>query len=149
MTITIQGIEFDWQGRYRQGHVCNEAEAQALNSALSERLRTNFSKRVQAAKANGGGDYIASLRREFADYADSYEFTLSLDPLEALARKLALDAIAAKLRADDRELPSDESWRNKAIEAALARPYFREEAARRLASAREAASQVLDMDPLP
>jgi hypothetical protein len=147
MTITIQGIEFDLPSRYRPGHVLNEAEASALNSTLSERLRTNFSKRVIAAKANGLS--VSKLRDEFAEYARLYEFTLTLDPLEALARKLALDAIAAKLRADDRALPEDEAWREAAISAALRRPYFREEAARRLASAREAASQVLDMDPLP
>jgi hypothetical protein len=143
-TITIQGIEFSLPGRYRAGHQINDAEAQVLNGALSDRLRSNFSPKVKEALAEGRS--IAELRNDFAAYANQYQFQLQLDPAEALARRLALEAIQAKLRSQGKPMPSDEAWIATALESALTKPYFREEAQRRLASAREAASQVLDLD---
>jgi len=143
-TITIQGIEFSLPLLYSAGAPLSDAEAQILNGVRSDRLRSNFSAKVKAALAEGLS--LDELRQEFADYAEGYRFQVQLDPVETLARRLAMEAIQAKLRAQGKPMPSDEAWINTALEVALAKPYFREEAQRRLASAREAASQVLDLD---
>lgn len=143
--ITIQGVEFNLPARYLAGHQINDAEAQVLNVALTDRLRSNFSPKVKAGLAEGQSEM--EIRQAFVEYVAEYKFQTQLDPVDVLARRLALEAIQAKLRFEGRAMPTDEDWIARALEAALAKPYFREEAARRLASAREAASQVLNLDP--
>jgi hypothetical protein len=46
-TITIQGYEFPVHPRYKAGHTLSEPEAEALNQALWDNLRNNFTRQGQ------------------------------------------------------------------------------------------------------
>jgi hypothetical protein len=149
--LTILGIEFSFVQRYAKGHVCNEAEARVLNSSLGEALHNNFARRVKAAQeANQAGlqpSHIAKLKEDFLKYESAYFIGMGYqDPIVALSRKLAKEAISVQLRKGGVDPKSkDEAWFDTKIEAALAaKPYFRQEATRRIESTREVASQVID-----
>jgi hypothetical protein len=46
-TITIQGYEFPVHPRYKAGHTLSEPEAEALNQALWDNLRNNFTNKIK------------------------------------------------------------------------------------------------------
>lgn len=160
--VTIQGIEFEFQPRYAAGQslTLSEGEASAFNAILAENLRNNFAPRVRRYREeNGigddvelGSDDIAALAAAFAEYESSYIFRAQptrkpiLDPIEALASKLARESLAALLRKQGRALKDcDEEWIEEKIATGLERnPYFREEAARRIEAARSVAEITFD-----
>jgi len=140
-TITILGIEFPFEPRYSEGHQLTPGEAHILNTALADRLRNNFSAKVKAKQDDPSG-----LIAEFTEYAASYEFAPPANPTEVLAKKLATEAISAHLRSKgiDPKSRSDEWFEAQVMRVLDQKPYYREEAARRIESTREAASELLE-----
>lgn len=140
-TITILGQEFPLSPRYSEGHALTPGEAHILNTALADRLRNNFAAKVKARQ-----DDPEALRAEWLAYSSSYEFTPPPNPVEQLARRLASEAISAHLRSKGIEPKSrSEEWFDAQVSRVLdQKPYYREEAARRIESTREAASELLE-----
>lgn len=99
-TKTIAGEQFSINQPYEAGHTLTEAEAKQLNQTRSENVGNNCRKKVQELVEAGD---VAGAQKFVKDYDKSYEFTLAtvgagrLDPVEREARKLARDAIRAKL----------------------------------------------------
>ena len=124
-TITIQGVEFDVNQPYGEGHTCTEAEAKALNQTRAENIRNNMAKAVKEANEAAGkdaegnqvalaADVLKELAGAVAEYDANYEFTLasvgggraSRDPIEIEANKIARASIAASLKAKGRTMKS-------------------------------------------
>jgi hypothetical protein len=109
--ITILGVDgFNVTFPYEAGHTLTEAEAKVLNQTRRENLGNNFRKSVQDyldKQESGDTDAptLAALQAEFVDLDANYIFTLSnagtsrvvKDPVEKEARKLAKEAVIAKL----------------------------------------------------
>lgn len=75
--IIIGGVSFVAPAPYSEGHVCSAQEARVLNSELAENLRNNFIKRVKAVRGAATSftpTQLDLLRREFAGYAEQYQF---------------------------------------------------------------------------
>lgn len=108
--ITIQGVAFNVNMPYAEGHTVTEAEAKALNQTRSENIRNNMAKAVKAAKAEHGDvlpdEVLTSLAQAVKEYDDGYVFTLAsvgggrktMDPVEKEANKIARTAITGKLK---------------------------------------------------
>lgn len=160
--MTIQGLEFTFHPRYFNGQnlTLSAGEAAAFNRLLSENLRNNFANRIKARReelslAEGDSldeDSIASLQAYFAEYEFNYMFSVAspprpqLDPIAALAAKLAREALATHLRRQGKALKDfSEAEIEEKISIALSRnPSFREEAERRIAAARGVAEATFD-----
>lgn len=71
--ITIGGEIFDVPLRYKEGYEINAAEATALNQALHNALRNNWTPKVGKAKENGSFNKTV-LQTKLTEYADKYQF---------------------------------------------------------------------------
>lgn len=167
--ITVQGLTFNAPQPYAAGHVLTEGEASALNQTLAENLRNNFAPKVKAAlaefrKANEisedtevGVDKLDKdeLDKLFAEYAAAYEFgvrrasspRVPKDPVEAEARKIALEKVKAAIKAKGFALASiDRERLEKLTDDALAKyPEIREMAKRRVEEMSSIAEAVLEI----
>lgn len=159
-SITIQGLVFPHEPTYAAGHVCTEAEAQALNAVHAENLRNNFSRRIiKACEEHSVANATAlpseaksGLAAEFDAYAKAYRIGLrtpqKIDPIGVLAHKLAREAVLKKLRSldiDPKSLPQDKVEAN--VASALAHnAWFKEEAERRVSALREVAAQLVQIE---
>jgi hypothetical protein len=158
LRLTIHGLPLAFPARYRAGHVLTEVEAGALNSNLCDNLRNNFTAKVKAAleaekapDATGLSEFAKDkLRAEFATYVQGYEFGIAktgttVDPVERESRKIAKEAILAKLRKNGIPIESKpEGWLDAAIESLLTtNSAIRAEAARRIEAARSVADSFL------
>lgn len=159
--ISILGLSLAFTPPYSEGHVCTSAEARALNSTHGENMRNNLLRHVQQAleQARVGSFLLLPEQeqerlRSFAKaYAQTYHIGLGRpaqrpDPVQALARKLAREAILVQLRrAEIDPKTKDLSWFETKIEEALSgHQYFIAEARRRVESARTAAAELIDLD---
>jgi hypothetical protein len=159
--VTIAGEEFLAPRKYAAGHVLSAAEAQALNTALWDNLRANFSKRVKdqreavqtAAMASGNGwasawqQELSRLREEFAAYAAGYAFASGPGKGDAqgrMAKQLAESLVRTQLNGQGKrpgDLPEGEFDRR--VAAAMQMPALRAEAERRLAALSALAEEAL------
>jgi hypothetical protein len=148
--IMIAGLgPFQAPAPYTQGHVCTEAEARALNSALADNLRANFGKHAKAAiEAHQGDqdDLTTRLRAEFASYAASYSLNGSArDPVARLAARLARDIVDEGLRKrklDPRTIPPEQIA--SLVEKVASSESVLGEARRRVAARQDIATDVFD-----
>lgn len=155
--IKIQGVIFQAPSPYAEGHTLNAAEASAMNGLLGENLRNNFAKTVSTAKEQAGegnelsADTLTSLHAKFAEYAAAYQFSARgpgrapVDPVEKaareLGRKVVLDALNAKGIKKDQLA---EGQMDTLIDQVLSKyPHIREEAASRIAKAKELSASVM------
>lgn len=107
---TINGHQFTITQPYEAGHSLTEIEAKVLNQVRSENISNNMRKAVKEALENGSD--IKAVEKEVAEYDAQYEFTSAsqgggrekLDPETREARKIAKDAIRAKLASEGRKL---------------------------------------------
>jgi hypothetical protein len=70
--ITINGVEFQLEVPYSEGHILSAAEASQLNQVYLENVGNNFRSRVkELLEAGSASDAIQA---ELDKYADTYEF---------------------------------------------------------------------------
>ena len=108
--ITVQGILVEVSQPYAEGHVCNAAEAKALNQTRGENIANNTRKEIKEMIEAAGGEPNDKVREAatklVAEKDAAYEFTLAsvgggatrLDPLTKECRKLASDYIVDQIR---------------------------------------------------
>lgn len=151
--IVILDIAFDIRVPYSVGHVMTAAEAEALNTARTERIRNNFAKALKRRSADGRAtgawteEELASIRADFAAYDAAYDINAVRTPTaSALDRECRrIGEIVVRERANRRGVSehdiSRDEW-HEAVAAASTIPAVRAEAQRRLdamsAVAREA-----------
>ena len=146
--IKIQGHFFLAPSPFEDGHACNSAEAEALNSLLGENLRNNFAAQMKRA-ATEGKDIPG--QEEFSAYADTYAFgqkrvrvSHTKDPIGAIERRLAESAVRDRIAALGRKWKDlEKDVQQSYIERAVALGRFRAEA-ERIYSAKNAASAALE-----
>lgn len=167
--ITVQGLTFNAPQPYAAGHVLTEGEASALNQTLAENLRNNFAPKVKSAiaefrKANEIAEDVEvgvdrldkeELDRAFLEYAQAYEFgvrrasspRVPKDPVEAEARKIALEKVKTALKAKGFALQSiDRERLDKLTDDVLAKyPDIREMAKRRVEELSSIADAILEI----
>jgi len=161
--VTILGHEYSFALRYFPGQVLtiSEGEAGAFNAILAENLRNNFSSKIRAKREELGigpddplpeGEQQALLDA-FDEYQRSYAFgkvkpRVALDPVQALAEKLAREAISTQLRKRGKALKDyEESWIDEKVALVLEKnPQLRAEASRRIAAAQSAAEVAFDLE---
>jgi len=146
ITITIKGLEFPYEPIYHTGHVCTEAEARILDKVRADSLRNVFARKLEKGPVAN-----EAIQAEWRAYLRDYELGMrhgAADPIDALAHKLAREAVLSKTRQlgiDPRSKTQD--WLDAQIAKALdTNSWFIEEASRRIAATREAAEQVIDLD---
>lgn len=165
--ITINGVIFNVKRPYSAGHPLTDGEASQLNQVLAENLRNNFADNVRKAQmkvATADGrkeddvtdkelksivlpeDVIETLRSEFADYAENYEFGARrggrvLDPVEREIRRMAEEIVKGAIKAKGFKLSSvsDDQFDKLVAQVTEAKPELRAEAERRIAAAQAAA----------
>lgn len=149
-SITIQGFEFTAPAPYDEGHPLTEKEANVLNRTYAENLSNNFRKVVKEAK-DAGTASLEALQAQFDAYAETYNFAVKrtravLDPVKKEEHKLAKTKITERLREKNVDLKTVSAEQMIAwVEALCAKdPTIREEAERRIAAAKNIASDVLD-----
>lgn len=167
-SILIQGVMFPVKAPYAEGHPLTAGEASQLNQVLAENLRNNFAGKVKDAKAaayveaNGGkaedvtdaqlkgvtldDAVIESLRAEFTEYAETYEFGVRrggriMDPVEREINRMAEEAVKAAIKGKGIKLSSvaDDKFDELVRGFIEAKPELREEAERRVRAAQDAA----------
>lgn len=107
-TITIQGVMATVSQPYAEGHTITEAEAKALNQVRAENIANNKRREIkEMLEAEGATpeSVAKDVQKIVSAYDAEYVFTLAsvstrktVDPLEKMARKIARDAISAKLK---------------------------------------------------
>lgn len=108
--ITIQGLIFEVDDKYAEGHSVTANEASALNQTRAENLRNNFAAKVKEAKDEvGEGNElsdkdVATLRAEFTKLVEAYEFGIRgggvriTDPVQKEARRLATERVHTAIK---------------------------------------------------
>ena len=131
MPKMINGIAFEINAPYAEGHVVNAAEARVLNQTRSENIGNNL--RAKLKELAEAGSPVEELQALVTDLDSRYEFTLAearasrqLDPVEKEALKIAKEALKNHLAETGRKLNvapegySEDEWADK-IEAELDR----------------------------
>jgi len=144
--LTINGTVFQVPQPYTEGHICNVAEAHALNQTFAENVRNNMAGRMKKAKPGEAIDWTQAL----AAYIKEYEFALPgergarvpADPVENEAWKLATKAVVAALKKHNRDRKAlPEGHFEKLVQGALDKnPFYRESAQKIVNAQREAAA---------
>lgn len=134
LTITLYDNEFTVSAPYAEGHTVTAAEARALNQVRKENIANNNRKAVKEAMEiedeKERAEALKTIAAEVAKYDAEYEFTLAssggkrstMSSLEKMARKLARNALAAKLKASGstlkayKEEKGDDNYTAKIIE---------------------------------
>ena len=154
--IQINEIIFEILRPYSEGHVCGKAEAIALNQVFAENVRNNCNKMVKTTREKAGEagltpEAAAELHKAIADYASKYRFAergqrIAIDPAEKEALKLAAAAYRAALlnKGHDPKSIDKDVFENNVQKLVESRPWYREEAARRIAAASAASADLLD-----
>jgi hypothetical protein len=166
-TLTIAKLPFELSRPlpYAVGHVCSARDASALNQAWTEALRNNYAARVREAlkecPEGPSTEAMATLQRDFAQYAEHYDWVAkpapksAVNPIEAEAHKLAKVAVVASLKrreVDIKSFPSDQL--ETLVQRLLAKTGdYRLEAQRRhdaaLAASADAVEVIDSLDPTP
>lgn len=153
-SLTLSGLTLPCASPpYTAGHkVLSPHEASILAREWHAALRKNFAERIAVlVREHNVSDatllpasILDDLAGEFLAYSEAFRLGgAPPDPIERIARKLAREAVLTRLRQEGREAP-DESWLSSRVAWAIDKnSWFREEARRRLDSAREAASMAL------
>lgn len=142
-TLTIQGKRFNVRAPFAEGHVLTENQAHALNQVRAENIRNNGAQLLKklAEKRAESGEVVSEEEAEklIEDYDSSYEFgvrgargpRIVLDPVTEAERRLALEAVKMKIKAQHpnlklKEIPKEhlDSLVNQVVE----KGYFRAEA---------------------
>lgn len=153
--ITINGVEFQLEVPYSEGHILSGAEASQLNQVYLENVGNNFRSRVKELLEAGSDQ--AAIQAELDKYADSYEFGTRragsgakrvADPvmreMRSMAKSKLVPFVKEKQGVSWNDLSADER------EALLKRYIEKNEAAlrpiaeRRVADAKEVAELNLD-----
>lgn len=125
-------------GRYKEGHVCTEADARTLVQAFKEAVVNGVAATIRKNTEKWNND-TADNRQAFVDkYAEGYEFgerrrnVIHLDPVRARAIKLATDVYRQYLKAKGVRLKtvSEEVLLQQANILVEKRPEFMENARR-------------------
>lgn len=119
-SITIQGLTFDVDLPYAEGHTVNQFEANALNQTWAENIRNNFASKVSKVleaveEQRGQGaelseDELGILRGEFEKYAGEYKFQgrrgpgAPVDPVKREAIKIARETLRQLLSSNNQSL---------------------------------------------
>ena len=149
-TVTLNhGLSVTVAQPYAEGHVMSALEAEKLNHVLADNIRTSLTAKLKRLAEAEGFD-PAALADEFQTYADSYEFSIrspraAVDPIEKEANKIAKEQVLAAIRKKGGN-PADYSAEQIAEYVAKVRehkPEIREEAQRRIESARQMAGDLL------
>lgn len=167
-SITIQGMEFEVDWPYQEGHTCTPGEASALNQTRAENLRNNFAGNIKKAmedyrKANGMAEDAEvpvanldqdALQNAFDAYAAKYEFGVRtaggirtpLDPVTREAHRIALERIKGQLVKRGITISSvpKEKMGEMVAQVVAKYPDITEEAKRRVESAASIALEGLD-----
>ena len=106
LLLSISKLIIPIPPRYFPGHVLTAPEALALNQTFIENVRNNQAPKVKKTLEAGepSEDAKAKLIAEIQAYAQTYEFSATRqsrvvrDPVEAEARKIALNALLASLQ---------------------------------------------------
>lgn len=105
--ITIAGYVFPAPSPYAEGHVCNRAEADALNRKLHANLRANFAKEIEQRKDRvvdyDHAKFMSDLQADFAAYASTYRLG-SPDPADAEAHTIALGIVRRAIKGSGKNL---------------------------------------------
>ena len=151
--ITIQGLTFVIPAPYHTGYVVSAAEAAALNQTYAENLRNNFAKSVKLAAEAGGEVDVAELQSQLTTYAEGYEFqgrrksvATPVDPVLREATKIAKTSIVEALQAKSIKIKDLPEGKMESLIASLLekKPEIMEEAARRVAAAKNVSSDMLN-----
>lgn len=134
---------------YAEGHVLTAAEASKFNNVFADSIRTAIMAKLKKLAGAEGFD-PAKASADFQAYADGYGFSSrsakeSTNPVEKEAHKMAKQQVLAAIRSRGGD-PKDYSVAQIADYIAKVlehKPEIREEAARRIESARNLASDVL------
>lgn len=108
--LTIEEINFEAPLPFVEGHVLRVNEANVLNQTYHENLRNNFAKTVRdarkTAEENGSQIDEEAMRKDFAEYLQSYDFGSGrggfrtgdpvLQEAMAIARDLVREALKSK-----------------------------------------------------
>lgn len=134
---------------YAEGHVLTAVEAEKLNHVLADSIRTAIMAKLKRMAETEGFD-AATASAEFQSYADSYSFTIRsakepADPVEKEAHKLAKQQVLAAIRnrGGNPKDYSEEQISEYVAKVLAHKPEIREEAARRIESARNMAGDLL------
>lgn len=106
--FTIQGNKYVVPSRFDEGHVLTAGEASALNQLYVENVRNNMGSKIKAASEAGEFD-LADFRDKVFEYASTYNFGVRAiaqpkDPVMTRARKLVIDALKTKMKAQGYDL---------------------------------------------
>lgn len=131
---------------YSDGYVLSEAEASKLNQVYADSIRSALVAKIKKADSNGTEISPA----EFQNFADAYSFTIktpraSADPVAKEATKIAKEQIFATIRKKGGN-PADYTAEQIAEYVAKVlhhKPEIREEAVRRVESAKKLAGNLL------
>lgn len=109
VAVTIAGVALNVPQPFAEGHVLRANEASVLNQTYAENVRNNFAsavkKAVEEAKAAGTNLDTDALQAALDTYLNEYDFgtrrtgtrTVSLDPVQREALRLAQEAVKAAL----------------------------------------------------
>lgn len=107
MQMSIEGLVFEVSAPYAEGHSITAAEAKALNQMRKENIGNNVRKAIKDLKGEAETfteEQAAQAASIVAEKDANYEFTLasargpSKDPLEAMAIRLAREAVNAEIQ---------------------------------------------------
>lgn len=123
-TKTINGLSFEVEQPFIEGHVLTEAEARALNQTRSENVGNNV--RTKVKEMQDAGKELAEIAAYVTEIDTAYVFTLAsvsasrkLDPVEREARNIARELLKAHLATSGRKLTTApegltaEEWADK------------------------------------
>lgn len=164
--IKIQDIIFSCPRPYAEGMTLTAGEAQALNQTFAENIRNNTAALVKQRnelqeKADRGEDVNGSkvktdeeLKEEFEEYATTYQFgvrsargvTVSANPVEREARRIAMEQIKNALKAKNISIKSVDDEKMEALVSQLAgQEAVLTEARRRVESIKDVSLDALDL----
>lgn len=127
-------------GRYKEGHVCTDADARTLVQAFKEAVVNGVAATIRKNTEKWNADTQENRQAFVSKYAEGYEFgerrrnVIHLDPVRARALKLALDIYRQHLKAKGIRLKtvSEEILNQQAAILVDNRPEFTENAKRLL-----------------
>lgn len=113
--VTIGGAIVEISMPYAEDHICNIAEAKALNQVRGENIANNCRKFVNDQKDDNGdlsNDALKAIATRVGDYDKNYEFTLASvgggrkpkDPLDKMAHTIAREWVTGQLKASDKKV---------------------------------------------
>ena len=145
----IAGHEFKITQPYTAGHTLTEIEAKVLNQVRSENIGNNVRKAVVElleAQDTAGAEALVAERDAEYEFSTPSAGGRKLDPVEREARKVARDAIRAKLSDDGRKLSDiDKEKLEEAIDNAIEKnSWIMDEAKKRVNARKKFAEKAVD-----